>query len=171
MLLGCWLFTAACQTTPTPQPAKGDAVSQVKEAPNQKARSIGTARARQDCLYYSKTPDGKMALGGSLAAGTRVQVTARSEDGWSEVRLSNGQEASIPTEDLTSLSQYKRDRSRAANARRGKFKDPRPKIAPGSARGLESKLPTAPPPADFTPPPLPDSPGDDPLFDILLKDL
>ena len=72
----------------------------------------------------------------------------------------------MPTDDLTTLKQFRRDRARARSARRGKFADPRPKIRPSRYRGRESKLPTAPPPPDFVPPPLPDAPLQDPLSNV-----
>ena len=166
LLLVIALGLSACQSIdPQPStPASPTAASNQTAPP--KTRAIGTAKARQDCLYYSRTPAGKMALGGSLAMGTQVAVLRRNDDGWSDVRLRNGQEASIPSEDLATLSQYKQIQSRASAAQRGKFQDPRPKIAPGSGRGFESKLPTPPPPPDFVPPPLPDNPTDDPLSNV-----
>ena len=168
------LCLTGCRTK-IPQPEGASAVvSKATVSPTEKTRrpAIGTATARQDCLYYTSTSDGKMAIGGSVKMGKTLRVITRSADGWTQVRLSNGRKASIPTEDLTTLKQFRRDRSRARAARRSKFADPRPKITLGRDLRQRRKLPTAPPPPDFVPPPLPDSRLGDPLSnmpDILLQ--
>jgi len=167
-LVGCQTRTIQTEETAA---TLGDA-SPAKQTTETIRPAIGTATPRQDCLYYTSTSDGKMAIGGSVKMGKILRVTARSADGWTQVRLSNGRKASIPTEDLTTLKQFRRDRSRARAARRSKFADPRPKITPGRDLRQRRKLPTAPPPPDFVPPPLPDTPLDDPLSnmpDILLE--
>ena len=171
------LCVSACQPT-SPQPAEPAAKVKVAETTAVQTKkslrpAIGTATARQDCLHYTSTADGKMAISGSVKMGTTVRVLERSADGWTLVRLSNGREASIPTEDLTTLKQFRRDRARARSARRGKFADPRPKISLGRDLRQRRNLPTAPPPPDFVPPPLPDAPLEDPLSnvpDILLEE-
>ena len=160
-LIGCQ--TKAPQSKEAAATASDPAAKQTKK-PTRPA--IGTATARQDCVYYTSTADGKMAISGSVKMGATVRVLQRSVDGWTDVRLVSGQEASIPTEDLTTITQFQRDRARARSARRGKFTDPRPKIGPGRYRGKTNKLPTAPPPPDFVPLPLPDSSSQDPLSDL-----
>ena len=162
------LCLTACQPK-APQASKAAATvgkATARETNKPVRPAIGTATVRQECLHYTSTTDGKMAIGGSVKMGTTVRVIERSADGWTQIRLSNGREASIPTEDLTTLKQFRRDRARARSARRGKFADPRPKIRPTRYRGREIKLPTAPPPPDFMPPPLPDAPLQDPLSNV-----
>ena len=70
------LCFTGCQTkVPQSKEAEATASELAAKQPKKPPRpAIGTATARQDCVYYTSTADGKMAIGGSVKMGTTVRV-------------------------------------------------------------------------------------------------